>query len=140
VGTPVAVVAEDLEGRPVDVGRNSGKVRVVDFWATWCAPCLDQLPVLELLAAAYQGRPLAIYGVSVDEDRAQLDAFLATRPVPFPVLYDQGGTRHAERLDISRLPTTLVVDKLGMVRFVHQGYRSQNADLLDREVRALLAE
>ena len=81
-----------------------------------------------------------VYAVAVDEDQAQVRAFVETTPLPFLVLWDKGGARHAERINIERLPTTLVVDRAGLVRFVHQGYRSQNAELLDREVRLLLTE
>jgi hypothetical protein len=56
------------------------------------------------------------------------------------VLWDKGGARHAERLDVQRLPTTLVVDRAGVVRFVHQGYEPQHADQLGREVKRLLGE
>lgn len=140
LGKPLDVAAPGLDGREVSVAEARGKVRVVDFWATWCDPCRDQLPVLELLARAHGAEGLEVYGVSVDEDRAQLEAFLATTPVAIPVLWDKGGARHAERLDVQRLPTTFLVDRAGLVRFVHQGYEPRNAGLLDQEVRLLLAE
>jgi cytochrome c biogenesis protein CcmG, thiol:disulfide interchange protein DsbE len=140
VGKPLDLSAPELAGREVRLGDAKGKVRVVDFWATWCDPCRDQLPVLETLARAHAAEGLQVYAVAVDEDRAQLEAFLATFPLAVTVLWDKGGARHTERLDVQRLPTTLVVDRAGLVRFVHQGYDPSNADQLAREVRRLLAE
>jgi thiol-disulfide isomerase/thioredoxin len=140
LGRPVDVVAPDLRGEEFRVVDGVGLVRIIDFWATWCEPCREQFPVLEALARAHQSEGLAIYAVSVDEDLAQVVAFLQTTPLPFRVLFDKGGARHSEPLGIERLPTTLLVDRTGRVRFVNQGYRPQDAELLDREVRRLLTE
>jgi cytochrome c biogenesis protein CcmG/thiol:disulfide interchange protein DsbE len=140
VGTPVDVVAPDLNGVEVRVDAASGRVRVVDFWATWCEPCRDLMPVLDLLAHVHQADGLLVYGVSVDEDRAQLEASLAASPVGYQQLWDKGGARHAERLAIERLPTTLLIDRAGVIRFVHQGYQPADADQLAAQVKALLAE
>jgi len=65
--------------------------------------------------------------VSFDEDRAQIPAFLAQVAVGFPVLWDKGGDRHAEAFQVDRLPTALIVDRAGLVRFVHQGYDESEA-------------
>lgn len=140
VGKPLDLAAPELAGREVRLGDARGKVRVVDFWATWCDPCRDQLPVLDALARAHEAEGLRVYAVAVDEDRAQVEAFLAAAPLGITVLWDKGGARHTERLDVQRLPTTLVIDRAGLVRYVHQGYDPRNADLLAREVRHLLAE
>jgi thiol-disulfide isomerase/thioredoxin len=107
-GAPPPLVLNDLEGREHRLDAYRGKVVVLNFWATWCDPCRDQLPVLELLARAHAGDGLKVYGVAVDEDRAQLEAFLAATPLGITVLWDKGGARHTERLDVQRLPTTIV--------------------------------
>jgi cytochrome c biogenesis protein CcmG, thiol:disulfide interchange protein DsbE len=140
LGRSVDVAAPDLRGEEYRVADRAGQVRIVGFWATWCEPCREQFPVLELLARAHQDEGLTVYAVAVDEDQAQVAAFLETTPLPFTVLWDKGGARHGERLGIERLPTTLLVDRAGRIRFVHQGYRSKDAERLDREVRELLNE
>jgi cytochrome c biogenesis protein CcmG, thiol:disulfide interchange protein DsbE len=137
VGRPIEIAAEDLGGALVRIDA-SGTVRVVDFWATWCDPCREQIPALARLASTYGEKGLDVYAVSFDEDKAQVQAFLARNPVTFAVLWDKGGARLAERLEVYRLPTTLVIDRAGVVRFAHVGYERTEAERLEREVRSLL--
>lgn len=140
VGQAPELAAPDLHGREVSITAARGQVRVVDFWATWCEPCQEQMPALDRLVEALGGEGLTVYAVSMDEDRAQVESWVEANPVRFQVLWDKGGARHAGRLDVQRLPTTLVLDRAGVVRFVHQGYLPRNAALLEREVRGLLSE
>jgi thiol-disulfide isomerase/thioredoxin len=140
LGQQVELAAPDLRGQEHRVAGSAGPVRVVDLWATWCEPCREQFPVLAALVEAHPGAGLAVYAVSVDEDRAQLEAYLEATPLPFTVLWDKGGSRTAERIGVERLPTTLVVDRAGRVRFVHRGWRPGEAALLGREVSQLLTE
>jgi cytochrome c biogenesis protein CcmG, thiol:disulfide interchange protein DsbE len=140
VGKPVAVKAVDLEGRDHDVGADAGKVRVVDFWATWCDPCRDQLPFLDRLSAKYAARGLAVYGVSFDEDKSAVEHFLTQMRLSFTILWDKGGDALAEPLEVTRLPTTLFVDRTGVVRDVHLGFEKSEEKDLEKLVERLLAE
>jgi cytochrome c biogenesis protein CcmG/thiol:disulfide interchange protein DsbE len=140
LGRPADLAAPDLQGREVRISEGRGRVRVVDFWATWCEPCLDQLVALEALSRAHAALGLQIYAITVDEDLAQVKAYLERSPVRLEVLWDRGGARLAERLDVERLPTTLLVDRSGRIRLVQEGYEPGHAEALDREVRRLLAE
>ncbi len=134
------VVAADLAGRAVRVGDAVGQVRVVDFWASWCEPCREQLPLLEQLARDHGPEGLTVYAISFDEERPSLDAFLREVPVSFPVLWDRAGDALGDRLAIRRLPTTWVVDRAGVVRSVHVGFDAAEGAKLALEVRRLLAE
>ena len=140
IGQRALLTAEDLAGREVRLGDATGKVRVIDFWASWCDPCREQLPVLDRLAREEGGRGLEVYGVAFDEDRALVEAFLVDTPVSFPILWDRGGERLSAPFSISRLPTTVVVDRAGVVRSVHLGYDVAAGQKLEDEVRRLLAE
>jgi thiol-disulfide isomerase/thioredoxin len=140
VGRPVAIAAPDLAGEPVSVPGDGARVRVVEFWASWCEPCRDRFPALDRLHAAHRERGLAVYGVSFDEDRAQIEQFLRETPVGFRILWDKGGASLSGPLAIDRLPTVLVLDREGVVRHAHVGGGARHAEALEREVRGLLGE
>jgi cytochrome c biogenesis protein CcmG, thiol:disulfide interchange protein DsbE len=140
VGKPVSVTAQDLQGKDHDVRADDGKVRVVDFWATWCDPCRDQLPFLERMSAKYGARGLAVYGVAFDEDRSAVEKYLAEMPLSFTVLWDKGGSALADPLEVTRLPTTLFVDRKGVVRDVHLGFEKNEERDLEALLERLLAE
>lgn len=139
VGHPLTLSAPALDGRTVDVGAEAGRVRVVDIWATWCEPCREALPALDGLARDLGPRGVSVYAVSIDADREQLVRFLAQHPVAVPVLWDKDAVR-AGGLDLTTLPATLVVDRRGIVRHVHQGWDRRRPELTRREVEALLSE
>jgi thiol-disulfide isomerase/thioredoxin len=140
LGRPADLTGHDLAGRQVRIADDVGRVRVVDFWATWCEPCREQLPVLERLHCELGPRGLSVYGVATDEERRDVEAFLVHTPVSFPVLLDPAGEALARPLAIDRLPTTLLVDRKGIVREVHLGYESADAAWLEARVVELLAE
>jgi cytochrome c biogenesis protein CcmG, thiol:disulfide interchange protein DsbE len=139
VGRTLTFAAPDLVGRRVDVGAERGRVRVIDFWATWCEPCREALPALDGLARDLGPRGLSVYGVSIDEDREQIARFLAQHPVAFAVLWDKGAAL-AGRFDVTAMPATLVVDRAGIIRHVHQGWDARRLESDRREIEALLAE
>jgi len=105
-----------------EVGRSTkihladyrGKVVLVDFWATWCAPCVASIPAIEALSRHFAGRPLAIVSVSADRDVTALQSFLARRPSTWPQAWDWNG-RVCDRYGIHWFPTFLVLDRQGKV-------------------------
>jgi cytochrome c biogenesis protein CcmG, thiol:disulfide interchange protein DsbE len=139
VGSRLELSAPDLSGRDVNVGAEQGKVRVVDFWATWCEPCKEAMPQLDALAKDLGSRGLVVYGVSIDEDRSQVSKFLQQTPVSFPILWDKGAVR-VQQFDVTYMPVTLIVDRAGVIRHVHQGWDSSRPKTERKEIEALLAE
>ncbi|HSN90428.1 MAG TPA: TlpA disulfide reductase family protein [Anaeromyxobacteraceae bacterium] len=138
LGRTVRIAAPDLAGHTVRIEADGARVRVVEFWASWCEPCRDQFPFLDRLLQAYGASGLSVHGVSLDEDRAQIDAFLRDVPVRFSVLWDKGGASLSGPLAIDRLPTTLVLDGEGAVRHVQVGGGAPQREALERAVRSLL--
>ena len=129
--------APDLNGRAISLRGLRGKVVIVDFWASWCAPCREEMPVLNRLFQRYREQGLVVIGVSVDNQVGNARTFLRRTQVSFPIVHD-GGRAIADRYDPPRMPSSYVLDRRGVVRHVHEGYRSGDAALLEREVRTLL--
>jgi peroxiredoxin len=129
----------DLEGKRIDRAALAGKVVVVDFWATWCAPCKQELPVLQRLYERYAKQGLVVVAVSVDKDATNVRKFASELKLSFPVLHD---AKHdvAGRFDPPRMPSSFIVDRKGIVRHVHAGYRAGDEAKLEAEIKALLAE
>jgi peroxiredoxin len=127
----------NLAGQTVTKRSLTGKVVIVDFWASWCEPCREEMPVLERLYRRYRQRGLVVIGVSVDRDREHVQGFLRRTPVTFPIIHD---AEHvvAGRFSPPRMPSSYVIDRRGVVRFVHAGFRAEDAAALERQVEQLL--
>ena len=107
-------------------GSLTGKVIVVDFWASWCGRCKGSFELLEQLHQRLTARGLVILSINVDESRAAMEAFLKEHPVSFPVLRDK--TKALVRaINIPSMPTFLVVDKEGRVRSIHGSFPTPEA-------------
>jgi thiol-disulfide isomerase/thioredoxin len=117
-----------------------GAVAIVDFWASWCAPCKASFPAYARLNAAYASKGLSILAVSVDEDPADFDRFVARFSPPFSVFLDRGHDL-VRQVSVPTMPTCYVIDRNRRVRFIHAGYHGSETDLsLRKEVELLISE
>jgi peroxiredoxin len=105
-----------LRGAPVDLAELRGRVVLVNFWATWCPPCVEEIPSLQRLYRMLQPRGLEILAVDVGETVETMEAFLADKPVEFPVLMDVDGEA-LRRWGVHAFPTTLVLDREHRIRY-----------------------
>lgn len=111
---------QDLGGREHDLGQLRGKVVLVHFWASWCAPCLREMPSLKRLASAGHPESLAVIAVNVGESELRAKAFSKRLGIEFPVLLDEDSAAF-DRWGAMVLPTTYILDGEGRVRLVGRG-------------------
>ncbi len=130
---------KDTSGKLVSLASLRGKVVLVDFWASWCAPCKEELPVLQKLYEKYKDKGLVIVGVNIDNEEANMTGFLRRQPLTFTVVPDKK-REIAARYQPPKMPSSYMIDKKGIVRHVHAGFRASDAAALEAEIKALLAE
>jgi thiol-disulfide isomerase/thioredoxin len=118
--------------------NHSGKIVVVDFWATWCEPCKRSFPELELLSRRHRGK-VEVIGVSADDDPDGIADFAKTLGTTFGIGWDKGHAI-ASRWRVQTMPTSFVVDTSGTIRFVHAGFHDGDGAKLYHEVETLLAD
>lgn len=129
----------DLGGNNIRLAALRGKVAIVDFWASWCVPCREEFPVLARLHASYNAQGLVVVGVSVDRELSNVRDFLRRTPASFTIVHDSAHAV-ADRYRPATMPTSFIVDRRGVVRFVHAGFRAPDAARMEHEVQTLLAE
>jgi cytochrome c biogenesis protein CcmG, thiol:disulfide interchange protein DsbE len=119
-GAAPALKLADLEGRRHDLAAYRGKVVLINFWATWCEPCRDEMPSIERLRASLEGRPFAVLAVNLAEPEPRIRKFLDAVPLRFTVLLDRDG-QAARAWQAKLLPATYIVGPDGAIRYRHLG-------------------
>ena len=113
-----SLVEAKLEGTLPEL---KGKVVVVDFWASWCGPCKAAFPALKEISAKYQDKGVVVLGISLDEDKADMDAFIKKSGATFPIVRDPK-SKLAAQLNVEAIPTTYILDANGKVAAIHSGF------------------
>lgn len=128
-----------LNNANVRLSEHLGQVVLINFWATWCGPCRQEMPLLEVLHAKYQRAGLVLLGVNIDEERDAAIEMAQTLQITYPILFD-------ERKDVSRayrvstMPLTVLIDREGLVRYVSEGYKPGYEKRYTEQLRELLGE
>jgi peroxiredoxin len=126
-------------GENLRLSEYRGDVVMINFWATWCGPCRQEMPLLDDLYAKYQRVGFTLLGVNIDDDSRRAMKMIEDLGVSFPVLFDE--TKSVSKLyEVEAMPVTVLVDKQGVVRHVHHGYKPGYEEKYLTEIRSLLRE
>jgi thiol-disulfide isomerase/thioredoxin len=139
VGAPVPDLTVDgfWDKKPIRLSGYKGKVVLLDIWASWCAPCKEELPALNEMAARLAGKGIEIVAISVDEDREAAETFLKKhKRWSLTLAHDPGGSVPSS-LNPPKMPTSYIIDGQGIVRHVNAGYQTGDARRFEKQLLAL---
>jgi len=138
-GATPPLALRDLSGADVDLRKLEGRVVVVNFWATWCEPCIAEMPSLQRLRERLRGKPLEVLAVNYAESPEKVKALLRKSRIELPVLLDPS-KEAADAWNAKGLPMTFVVDRAGKVRYWIFGERDWNGGDILAAIEKLVAE
>jgi thiol-disulfide isomerase/thioredoxin len=127
------------DGGKVSSTQFKGEVVMINFWATWCVPCRQEMPKLEALYQRYNKLGFKLLAVNVENNPDGVKKWLAETPVTFPVLFDTK-SEVSKLYKVETMPTTVIVAKDGTMRYIHHGYKDGYENDYQTEVRTLLRE
>jgi peroxiredoxin len=134
---PFALDSANGKGK-VSMSGLAGKVVVLDFWATWCEPCKKSFPHLQDLNTKYKASGLVIVGVSEDDDKGGIAGFGASFGADFPLVWDANNKAVGAKWEPGSMPATFIIDRKGLVRFLHRGYHDGEENDIEKEIKSLL--
>jgi peroxiredoxin len=139
-----AAVAPDftlkaLDGTNLRLAEQRGEIILINFWASWCGPCIQEMPQLDKLAQKYQSLGVQVWGINVENDSTAAKAYLSKVAVGFPILFDLEN-QVSKAYQVEAMPTTVILDKDGQVRTVHRGYKPGYEKKYEDDIKKLLRE
>jgi thiol-disulfide isomerase/thioredoxin len=140
VGQPAPDFAlRSMSGPSMRLSEHLGEVVIINFWATWCGPCRQEMPLLDELYGKYQRAGLVLLSVNIDESTAPAIEMAQTLKVSYPVLFD-ARKEVSRAYDVSAMPVTVLVDRAGVIRYVSEGYKPGYEKRYTEKLRELLNE
>jgi thiol-disulfide isomerase/thioredoxin len=130
---------KSLGGKNLKLSEMTGNVVLINFWASWCGPCREEMPLLNDLHKKYEPLGFTVLGVNVEEDARNARGFLKNFPVDFPVVLDSKN-QVSKKYNVIAMPTTVVVDRDGNMRFLHKGYKPGDEEKYRKMVKKLVRE
>jgi len=131
---------KSLSGKNIKLSEQRGDVVMLNFWASWCGPCLQEMPALEQLHQRYKDLGFTLLGVNVEQNIDDAKAYLKNVNVTFPILFDITN-EVSDTYEINGMPTTYLVDRDGNLRKLYVGYQpGSSEETYQQEIKALLKE
>ena len=134
---PTVKLPDLMSGKMVDLKKYRGKVVYIDFWASWCGPCRQSIPKFNAMYKKLASKGFVILAINLDESKADALNFLKSYPVNYTVLHDANGST-PKQFGVSVMPTGYLLDRFGMVRHEHKGFREGDEVTLTNEINKLL--
>ncbi len=138
-GPAPAFTLTALGGEQAALSQYKGQVVMVNFWATWCGPCQQEMPLLDQMYKKYKQAGFTLIGVSVDKDAPPVKDLMARKPVSFPVLLDPT-SQVSKAYHVEEMPSTVIIDRKGQIRYIHRGYRPGDENEYQDRIRQLIKE
>ncbi len=138
-GPAPAFTLTALTGQPAALSQYKGQVVMVNFWATWCGPCQQEMPLLEQMYKKYKPAGFTLIGVNVDKTEAPVKDLMTRKPVSFPVLLDPSN-QVSKAYQVAEMPSTVIIDRKGEIRYIHRGYRPGDENEYQDRIRQLIKE
>jgi thiol-disulfide isomerase/thioredoxin len=126
-------------GATVDLSQFKGQVVMINFWASWCVPCRQEMPLLDSIYKKYKPLGFTLLSVNVEPEQKDAESFLKQTPVTFPVLFD-AKSKVSGLYNVQGMPTTVFIDRKGNVRLMHVSYKAGDENLYMDQIRSLLRE
>ncbi len=127
-------------GSEVQLNDYLGKVVYVDFWASWCPPCVRSFPFMNKLLDQHHDKGLHVVAINLDEQREDAEQFLSQNNINFQVMFDNEQRECARNFAVQAMPSSYLVDKKGKIRHMHLGFKQGETDQLIAKVKQLLDE
>jgi peroxiredoxin len=134
-----AFTLQSTDGKTVSLAQFKGDVVMINFWASWCGPCRQEMPLLNEIYKQYEDMGFTLLGVNVEPNPRNANAWLKETPVSYPILYDPK-SRVSQLYQVQAMPTTVIIDRQGIVRFVHNGYLPGDENKYMNSIRALIVQ
>ena len=129
----------DLNGQPWEFRHHQGRLVLLDFWATWCPPCVKSLPELEQIHQQSAGQTVKIFAVNLQENETRVRSFLQSRGLSLPILMDSEG-EVAQKYSIHAIPQTVIIGKNGEVQKVFVGASPETPDKIRAEIESVTGQ
>jgi peroxiredoxin len=128
-----------LTGQTSTLSQYKGQVVMVNFWATWCGPCQQEMPLLDQMYKKYKPAGFTLIGVNVDKEAPAVKELLARKPVSFPVLLDPANAV-SKAYHVDEMPSSVIIDRKGEIRYIHRGYKPGDENEYQDRIRQLIRE
>jgi peroxiredoxin len=126
-------------GKAMKLSEQRGNVVMLNFWASWCGPCRQEMPLLDAMSQRYSAAGFVLLGIDVEEDNTDAKKIIKDLKISYPVLFDTEN-KVSKLYSVETMPTTVMVDKKGQIRYINRGYKPGDENKYRDQIRELMKE